>query len=101
MAGAQAAGWNIQILSQPNPGPRPAGSPCSIAATIAPDDEVEVSPLVDVVPRLARRVDEDVRVLRILRTAALRLQRLQCRCHQTLELRRRPPRLGLEEAHLQ
>ena len=63
--------------------------------SIAPDDEVEVSPLVDVVPRLARRVDEDVGVL-----GALRLERLQSRRHEALELLRRSPRLRLEEAHL-
>ena len=26
---AQAGWWNIPNLSQPNPGPRPSGSPCS------------------------------------------------------------------------
>ena len=68
---------------------------------VEPDDKVEVAPLVDVVPRLAGRVDEDVRVLRVLGGAALRLERLQRRGHQALELGRRPPRLSLEEAHLQ
>ena len=61
-----------------------------------PDDKVEVAPLVDVVPRLARRVDEDVGVL-----GALRLERLQCRRDEALELLRRSPRLRLEEAHLE
>ena len=62
---------------------------------VEPDDKVEVAPLVDVVPRLARRVDEDVGVL-----GALRLERLQSRRHEALELLRRSPRLRLEEAHL-
>ena len=61
-----------------------------------PDDKVEVAPLVDVVPRLARRVDEDVGVL-----GALRLERLEGRRHEALELLRRPPVLRLEEAYLQ
>ena len=70
---------------------------------ISPDDEVEVAPLVDVVPGLAGGVDEDVGVLgvRLACGAALRLEWLQRRRHQALELGRRPPRLGLEEAHLQ
>ena len=69
---------------------------------VVPDDKVEVAPLVDVVPRLAGGVDEDVGVLGVrLGGAALRLERLQRRRHQSLELGRRPPRLSLEEAHLQ
>ena len=60
-----------------------------------PDDEVEIAPLVDVVPRLTRRVDEDVGVL-----GAHRLERLEGRRDEALELLRRPPRVRLEEAHL-
>ena len=77
-------------------------NPVHSIAAIAPDDEVEVPPLVDVVPGLAGGVDEDVGVLGVcLGGAALRLERLQRRRHQALELGRRPTRLSLEEAHLQ